>query len=355
MLKEFEGVARRLWAAAALGAALLVPAGCQMHPPATGTAAASAAVPISEEAYIPIGGIKQWITIHGDDRSNPIVLVVHGGPGNPLSPVAGSLFGDWEKDLTVVQWDQRGAGRTYSRNGPSDDPGLTVERMAQDGIEVAEYLTQHLGQEKVIIFATSWGSVLGIHMAKARPDLFQAYVGHSQFVAWDTNLATAYDALMARAQAAGDQAAVDTLTELGLPPWPHVSSWPRFRKVYAPYQQAATTAPAAPVSLNPAYASAEEQAQYYEAEDYSFEHLWGFTLSGPLTQVDLPALGTAFGMPMHFVQGEQDLWTMPEVTRAYFETIEAPEKHFHLVEGAGHEFSEHGMAQIHDILLNVVR
>lgn len=339
--------ARRVPAIAALAAALLASAGCVHNGPVASEAAAAEALPISEGAFIPIGGIEQWITIKGADRRNPIVLVVHGGPGNPLSPVADGLFGDWEQDFTIVQWDQRGAGRTYSRNGPPVAESMNVERMAQDGVEVAEYITAHLGQDKVIIFATSWGSVLGVHMVKARPDLFRAYVGHSQFVAWDANLGAAYDALLQRAEAAGD---AGTLAELGPPPWPHISYWPRFRRVYALYQEAAATAAPVEFELSEDYASDEEQALYSEAEDFSFEHLWGLTLSGPLTKVDLPALGPAFGMPVHIVQGEQDLWTVPELAREYFDSIEAPDKQFHLVEGAGHAFSQSGMEQIHAIL-----
>lgn len=314
-----------------------------------------APVGIAEEAYVSIGGIEHWITIHGDDRANPIVLVVHGGPGNPMSPIAASLFAGWERDFTVVQWDQRGAGRTYSRNGPSVASTMNIERMAQDGIEVAEYLTEHLGQQKVTIFATSWGSVLGVHMAHARPSLFQAYVGHSQLVEWNANQTATYERLLERARAAGDQISIDTLVELGPPPWSRAANWPRLRRVYFPYQRAATTAPAALVALSAEYGSEEEQALYSEAEDFSFEHLWGLTLSGPLTQVDLPALGTTFEIPVFIVQGEQDLWTVPELTRAYFGSINAPEKHFYLVEGAGHELSQSGMELIHDVLLDQVR
>jgi pimeloyl-ACP methyl ester carboxylesterase len=315
-----------------------------------------ARAPIAEDAYVRIGGIEQWITIHGDDRTNPIVLVVHGGPGNPMSPIAESLFESWERDFTIVQWDQRGAGRTYSRNDPSVvAPTMSVERMAQDGVEVAEFLTEHLGQPKVTIFATSWGSVLGVHMAHARPDLFHAYIGHSQLVEWDANLSATYQRLLERANATHDQTSVATLTELGPPPWSRIANWPRFRRVYSPYQRAATTAPAAPVALSTEYASEQEQAQYSEAEDFSFEHLWGLTLTGPLTQVDLPALGTTFEIPVFFVQGEQDLWTAPQLARSYFDAIQAPEKQFYLVEGAGHELSQSGMNQIYEILEQRVR
>jgi pimeloyl-ACP methyl ester carboxylesterase len=103
---------------------------------------------VSEEMFVQIGGIPQWITIKGDDRNNPVLLFLHGGPGDALSPLADAMYAGWEKDFTLVQWDQRGAGRTYSKNGPSIEPTMTVERMAQDGIEVAEFLTKHLHKKK---------------------------------------------------------------------------------------------------------------------------------------------------------------------------------------------------------------
>jgi pimeloyl-ACP methyl ester carboxylesterase len=339
-----------------IAATMLICAGCIAQQQVADQAAATpASLAIDEAMYVSIGGIEQWVTISGADRTNPVILVLHGGPGNPLSGVADGLFETWERDFTVVQWDQRGAGRTFSRNTPEAQSPLTVERMAQDGVELAEYLREHLRQRKVILFATSWGSVLGIHMAHARPDLFHAYVGHSQVVAWDANLTATYNRVLAMARAASDQTSIDTLTEIGPPPWSAIRNWPRFRRVYATYQRASTTAPPVTYVLNPAYASEQEQAQYAAAEDFSFEHLWGMTLAGPLTQVDLPALGTDFSVPIYVIQGENDLWTVPELARGYVDSISAPEKQFILVPGAGHDFSVNGMDAIRQVLLEHVR
>src|ERR1022692_2290817 len=98
---------------------------------------------INEEMFVRIGGIEQWITIKGSDSANPVILVLHGGPGDALSPVADSMFAGWDKDFTMVQWDQPGAGRTYGKTGSAVDATMTMERMTQDGIEVSEYLTRH--------------------------------------------------------------------------------------------------------------------------------------------------------------------------------------------------------------------
>ena len=78
---------------------------------------AHAAEGISEQMFVQIGGIPQWITIKGKDRNNSVVLILHGGPGDALSPYADSMYAGWDKSFTLVQWDQRGAGRTFTKNG----------------------------------------------------------------------------------------------------------------------------------------------------------------------------------------------------------------------------------------------
>jgi len=85
---------------------------------------------VKEEMFVRIGGIDQWITIKGDDRNNPVLLFLHGGPGDALSPFADAMFAGWEKDFTLVQWDQRGAGRTYGKSDPSIEP--SHDRRAHD-------------------------------------------------------------------------------------------------------------------------------------------------------------------------------------------------------------------------------
>jgi hypothetical protein len=199
---------------------LLIVSGCaQMAPAPAASTSAEIAVgkctavdaKLDEESFVYIGGIPQWVTIHGADCANPVVLFLHGGPGNALSPYAKSIYGAWEKQFTLVQWDQRGAGMTFDRNAELSESKLNVERMAQDGVELALYLTKHLGKQKVILMGSSWGSILGIHMAKMRPDLFYAYVGTGQMVSYRENQNASYEKLLSLASAAGDQTTVSAI------------------------------------------------------------------------------------------------------------------------------------------------
>ncbi len=310
---------------------------------------------LSEEKFISIGGIDQWVTISGTSCENPVVLYVHGGPGNAMSPFADSMFGSWKKNFTVVQWDQRGAGRTYSKNGPSIEPTMTIDRMVKDGIEVAEYLTKYLGKQKIILVGESWGSILGIQMVKQRPDLFHAYVGVSQFVNTRANHIATYMHLLDLARANDDQQTVKDLESIGPPPWNPLNKWKLFRKAILKYEPKRVTAMTLPLSRSPEYSSPSELASNEEADDFSFIHFEGMTMSGPEEQVDLPALGTSFAVPIYIVQGQEDLKAVPELAKSYFESIHAPQKQFIIVPGTGHPMSVERFAIISKLLLDDIR
>ena len=98
--------------------------------------------------YIPIGGIDQWIQIGKREAEHPVLLYLHGGPGGTSVPAA-AAWKPWEDHFTVVHWDQRGAGRTFRKNGEIGCGPLTLDRMVSDGIEVAEFLIANTRKAKV--------------------------------------------------------------------------------------------------------------------------------------------------------------------------------------------------------------
>ncbi|HXZ69204.1 MAG TPA: alpha/beta hydrolase, partial [Alphaproteobacteria bacterium] len=167
--------------------------------------------------FVPINGIDQWITIRSSDAHNPVLLVLHGGPGIPSSPGA-LVFAPWEKNYTVVQWDQPSTGATYAKNIGKDNGPLTIERYRRDGIAVTEYVLGHLHQHKAILYGTSWGTILGIEMAVARPDLFNGYVGVSQ-VGGPKGDILGYQLALKAARERSDAKAVKDLEGVGPPPY----------------------------------------------------------------------------------------------------------------------------------------
>lgn len=134
---------------------------------------------VREERFLQIGGIEQWVTIRGHDRANPPLLHIHGGPGSPYTPF-NSWLGEWEAELTVVQWDQRGAGRTFIASGGETSADLSLSRIADDGIELAEQVRERFGQP-IVLVGSSIGSLIGAIMAKRRPELFATFVSANIF------------------------------------------------------------------------------------------------------------------------------------------------------------------------------
>ena len=324
----------------------------QAAPPDVPSICASPAQPVREQGYVPINGIEQWITLTGAACGNPVILFIHGGPGNALSPYADAIYAGWERHYTLVQWDQRGAGMTYAKQRPTDDVPLTVEQMRDDGIAVARYVEQHLGQRKVILMGSSWGSILGVHMAKARPDLFHAYVGTAQVVNARDNESGMYREVMALAQAAGDTTTVDKLTALGAPPWTDPRNFGILRRFDRKYEGLATDAPPRHWwQPAPLYATPQALAAAEAADDYSYIQFIGLRGDGMFAKVDLPALGTRFDLPVFFIMGEADLLTSPAIARTYFDSITAPYKSFTLVKRAGHDPNQ----AVHDAQWSVLR
>jgi pimeloyl-ACP methyl ester carboxylesterase len=287
---------------------------------------------IDESKYVMIGGIEQWITIRGEDRDNPVILFLHGGPGDATNPWGYAGFRTWLKRFTVVQWDQRGAGRTFGRNGPSLGPTITIDRMVQDGIELTEMLRTTLKQHKIILVAHSWGTILGVLMAKARPDLFYAFVGTGQVADPAGNQAVAYRELLEEAERRGEQVAVRELRQIGPPPWPDGRGYGVQRK-WANFFEHADVFLASTFALAldaPGY-SLRDVNDWLNGQGFSADHL-----VPQVNALDTAALGGRFSVPVFVIQGAEDFTTPASLARRFVRSIQAPRKAFVAIEGGGH-------------------
>src|SRR5580704_6121268 len=138
---------------------------------------------IDTKAAVPINGTMQWITVRGRDLRNPILLFIHGGPAAPEMPTSWTFQNDWEDFFTVVQWDQRGAGKTYLANDPAKiKPTLTKAQIVSDAEEVVRYLRATYHKDKIFVLGHSWGSAVGLSLAAKRPEWLYAYVGIGQMI-----------------------------------------------------------------------------------------------------------------------------------------------------------------------------
>jgi len=289
---------------------------------------------IDESQFVKIGGIEQWVTIRGRNRDNPVLLFLHGGPGDVTNPWTFALFASWERHFTVVQWDERGAGKTYGKNGPAIAPTITVDRLVQDGIELSEYLRKHLGKDKIILVGHSFGSVLGVRMAKAGPELFYAYVGTGQVSDESRNYSVAYEALLKKARELNDQQAVSELTKVGPPPYPSGEGF-RAQWKWANYFEGANQFLlwTLGLKLTAPGSSIKDLNDSEEGEALSGERLVPELMS---MKAKIKDVGLEFSIPMFVFQGEEDFTTATSLAQQYLGSIKAPQKAFVLIKGGGH-------------------
>lgn len=164
---------------------------------------------VSRLEKVNIGGLDQWISICGDDLTNPVLLVLHGGPGGSEMPFVNGINRNLQRIFTVVNWDQRGAGKSYSKGLPKET--LNIDRFLSDTHEMVLYLKRRLSKEKLIILGHSWGTFLGLNEAYHYPENLYAYVGAGQMVNGIKTEQIGYDFLLDAAKAKGDKRATKTL------------------------------------------------------------------------------------------------------------------------------------------------
>jgi pimeloyl-ACP methyl ester carboxylesterase len=302
------------------------------------------------EQYVQIGGIEQWVSIRGKDCNNPVVLVIHGGPGSPWSHVSNEFFEKIEKQFTLVHWDQRGSGKTFGRSKSStsyDDflkaNTLTIEQMVADGLALSQYLIKRLGKQKIILRAESWGAYLAVNMIKAKPHLFHAYVGNSQLVNAAKNLAFGYGKAIKLARLNNDEQTLAVLKKLGEPPYYHPGKQGRLARIIKQFEKEDSKPSTKPNTIIARYDTKKDQNNRMMGDDYSWTHYNGFKklgIAGMLDNVDLNKLGFDFKVPIFIFQGAKDLITPPHITKAYFDKINAPAKTYFLIADSGHAPSD---------------
>lgn len=305
---------------------------------------------IHEEQYVPINGIEQWVTINGNP-SKPVILFLHGGPGSPITPYIDVLYKALEKDFIIVQWDQRGSGRTYGHNNPPEEltpeylknNPLTLEQMTSDGIVLSRYLLQHLGKKKIILSGTSWGSALGVKIATKAPELFYAYVGHSQIV--NPNFSTErYSKLYKMAENRKDSDALQILNTIGKPPYSSAKKTGMLYRVIKKYEKAnSTPAPQNWFALAPEYNNEKDNKNREDGDDYSFVNFVGDQKLGVQSMgvsIDMMKDNLNFKIPVYLIQGEEDILTPKEMSKKYFDALKAPKKEYFLLPKAAHGFNQ---------------
>lgn len=288
---------------------------------------------IDESEFVRVGGIEQWVSIRGEDMANPVIVVAHGGPGASLTPFIALVTRAWERHFTVVHWDQRGAGLTFSR-AKTEQGEVSLARIAEDGLEVTAHALKRTGQAKAIVLGASWGSMVAVTMARRRPELFHALVGAGQVVDATRNEAVGYQALLARVRAAGDGRSEAVLVRLGPPPWTLRQTMierriligrhppPNERGLQGKVLMGLLTAPGL---------SLRQAMDWFAGSTFSLTAL----KDALLTYSEGPPYAP-LAVPFVVIQGADDIQTPTDLAAEYLDAIEAPAKRFVSLPGGGH-------------------
>jgi len=293
---------------------------------------------VQETYKTPIGGIDQWINVRGQDRSNPLILFVHGGPASPAMATMWQFQRPIEEYFTVAQWDQRGAGKTFREVNPdSISDTIHIPRYVDDAIEVAEHLRKKYKKDKVILLGHSWGTIVAMQAALKRPDLFYAYVGIGQVISTPENERISFDYALKQAKANNNEEALKDLESIA--PYPgdqpitrerivKARKWPQYYGGMTAYRNSSPYFFDGPM-LSPEYS--EEDA---DAIDQGSLFTLGRVLPEFVT-VDMSKV-RKFPIPVVMFLGRHDYTTPAQPTADWMKQVKAPYKQVVWFENSAH-------------------
>jgi len=282
-----------------------------------------------------IGGLKQWILIRGSDKSNPVLLFLHGGPGSADIFLARHFDGNLVDHFVVVHWDQRGAGKSYS----SDIPVETMNRdqFVSDIRELSELLAKRFGVPRIYLVGHSWGSEIGALAAARYPELFSAFVGVGQVVEKNEQEEISYRFVLGMAKKANNEIAIQELEGTGPPPYAGYREMELERKWLETFggvthNNTLTFNDYLKIGLTSPDYDLLDGLRFFRGQEFSEEHLWKERLHTNLFE-EAPRID----VPVYFFAGRYDYNTPSELTERYFQQLDAPRgKHLVWFENSGH-------------------
>lgn len=306
---------------------------------------------VSTLEQIELGGIKQSVLIRGNDQRNPILLFIHGGPGYSQIAYARQYQRDLEKDFIVVNWDQRGSGKSYHWNLTHED--LQIGNLVEDTLELTEYLEHKFSQPKIFIVGHSWGSMLATLTVQQFPEHFYAYIGIGQVADAPFGEHLSYQFALDEARKRNNAEAVKELKSIGPPPYKDYSKVTRLEQKWI-------------TDFGGAERKSHTQKELLKGILLAPEYTWsdgirmafGSRLSknAILPQIQysnffktVPALS----IPVYLCMGRYDYITPSEDAYNYYEKLDAPEKLFIWFEESAHFPHFEEMEKFHTIMITI--
>jgi pimeloyl-ACP methyl ester carboxylesterase len=284
-----------------------------------------------------LNGARQWVSVLGD-RSRPVLLFLHGGPGGAEYGPRRHYLADLERTWCVVDWDQRGAGRSF--HGDETAATLSLDTLVRDGITLVDRIRSQFPEQPIVLVGHSFGTVLGVLMALREPSKINAYVGASQVVNWALQEERSYLWALAEAERGGNRKAVAALSSIGRPEHGNYSGGTASVQV-----QRRWLGTLGGVSGDPRFLI-RWMMRVLLAHDYPLGTKRRFT-KGMARSMDLlwPELGEdvdfqrdvkSMAVPVHLFAGARDRITDLDQIERWYRVLSAPAKTLEIVEGVGH-------------------
>ncbi|HEX9099822.1 MAG TPA: alpha/beta hydrolase [Candidatus Dormibacteraeota bacterium] len=315
---------------------------------------------IAEMRTVNLGGIDQWIVIRGRNLNNPILLSLAGGPGESalvLSKVVPQL----EDHFVVVNWDQRGAGKSAGVFF-ADYAHMTPQQYVSDGLQLTNYLRQRFHRDQIYLTGASWGSLLGVWMAQKHPEWYRAYIGISQVVNWRQMELLEYQLTIQYARQFGDTQVVQTLESNGPPPYagnaytilkkdifdlnyPNEAYMSKLLDAAGVHPKSAV--PITDPSDSPEYGLAG-RVSYYVGVGLVFVRMYE-----QLLEVDLMTQVPRLNVPVFLASGRLDINTPQVLTEQWYQALQAPTKQLVWFD-SGHTIVSDAPNEYSDFMFNTV-
>lgn len=293
---------------------------------------------ISEIQRIQIGGIEQGMIIKGKNDNNPVLLFLHGGPGNPEYVLAKNYPINMEEHFTVCWWDQRGGGMSYDSSLDAD--AVTVDLMVSDTIEVTNYLRERFGKDKIYLMGHSWGSFLGVKTVSHSPELYEAYIGIGQVTDQLESEKLGYEHMLSAAKSNNDNQTVEKLSKYSLTDADSIT--PDYLMLRSDIMGK---------NGNGVFHIAKSKFSdillpIFKAEEYTLSDKYGyamgaaFALKCPINKAqfttNLMEETTVLEVPVYIVHGIYDMQVSYTLSKQYYELLQAPKKQFYTFENSAH-------------------
>jgi pimeloyl-ACP methyl ester carboxylesterase len=290
---------------------------------------------------VSIGGVTQWILIRGHDKSKPLLLFLHGGPGFPLMPFfhPNTLV---EKEFIIVHWDQRGAGKSYSSTLPEES--IKIEQFIADTHELIQILRQRFGVPRIYLVGHSWGSILGMLTINRYPELFYAYVGIGQVADMQENQMASFQFALQSATRAGNQKAVQELTTVGNVGKKWVIAFGGNMYGESDLWKLVQLGFSSP------YHSLLDFKKIIDGTKFS-----GSALGEELSQINLFQQVPKVEVPVYFLEGRHDYMAPSYIAERYYQMLNAPKgKKLFWFDQSGHWPQLEEPNKFHEILINTI-